>query len=306
MKNLTRRYRVEYSRVMHRLAIVLLMALAPLIASSATNDFPSLGSAGKYYLGKFIWFDLVTSDLAAAQRFYGAVFGWQFRVIGQSPESYTVVEHAGRPIAGMFERAAPAGALRTARWLSLMSVADPAKVVRYVEEHGGTLVVPPASFGGRGTHALFRDPQGAIFGVLRSRTGDPPDTPVADGDFFWLDLLTTDPAAASQFYRDLAGYDVQTRDVNPNVKRVVLSAGGYARAGIAGLPPSVKQPGWLPYILVNDIDSTLAKVRTAGGRVLLEPRAELLDGNLAVIADPNNGVLGIINWMPTPATETKP
>jgi predicted enzyme related to lactoylglutathione lyase len=83
------------------------------------------------------------------------------------------------------------------------------------------------------------------------------------------------------------------------VKRAVLASGGYARAGIAPLPASVKQPGWLPYVLVNDVAATLAKVRAAGGRVLVEPRAELLDDNLAVIADPSGGVIGIVNWSPT-------
>ena len=29
--------------------------------------------------GKFVWHDLLTSDPAAAQRFYSALFGWEFR-----------------------------------------------------------------------------------------------------------------------------------------------------------------------------------------------------------------------------------
>jgi predicted enzyme related to lactoylglutathione lyase len=81
------------------------------------------------------------------------------------------------------------------------------------------------------------------------------------------------------------------------VTRAVLASGGYARAGIAPLPAAVKQPGWLPYVLVDDVAGTLQRVRAAGGKVLVEPRAELLDGNLAVIADPRGGVLGIVNWL---------
>jgi predicted enzyme related to lactoylglutathione lyase len=190
--------------------------------------------------------------------------------------------------------------------LALISVSDPAKAVRYVEQQGGSVIVPLATIAGRGTHVLFRDPQGAVFGVLKSESGDPADTPVADGDFFWLDLLARDPAQAAMFYRDLAGYEVSERELGPGVTRAVLASGGYARAGIAPLPTSVRQPGWLPYILVEDVAGTLQKVRAAGGQVLVEPRTELLDGNLAVIADPRGGVLGIVNWLHTPDAGSAP
>ena len=260
-------------------------------------SFPPIGVPGQYHPGKFIWFDLVTDDLAAARKFYGAVFGWKFHTVAGAPASYTVVEHAGRNIAGMFVQAPPPGATSTARWLALLSVKDPVAAVRFVESQGGSVVVKPATLMGRGTHVLFRDPQGAVFGVLKSDSGDPADTPVADGDFFWLDLLARDPAQAAKFYRGLAGYEVHLRELGPGVTRAVLASGGYSRAGIAPLPAPVKQPGWLPYILVDDVAGTLKKVRAAGGKVLVEPRADLLEGNLAVIADPRGGVLGIVNWL---------
>lgn len=265
--------------------------------------FPPIGVAGEVHTGKFIWFDLVTGDILAARNFYGAVFGWQFRTIGPAPASYTVIEHVGRSIGGLFFRTTPPGATSSARWLALISVNDPAAAVRYVEQQGGKVIVPLATIPGRGTHVLFRDPQGAVFGVLKSETGDPADTPVDDGDFFWLDLLAPDPKRAAEFYAGLAGYDVDVRELGEGMLRAVLASGGYSRAGIAHLPPAVKQPGWLPYILVNDVAGTLKKVNDAGGKVLVEPRADLLDGELAVIADPNGGVLGVVNWTKTSEEE---
>jgi predicted enzyme related to lactoylglutathione lyase len=263
----------------------------------AAPVYPPIGAAGELHPGKFIWFDLVTDDLAAARDFYAAVFSWRFRAVEGAPASYTVIEHAGRNIAGMMEHKAPPDSARGARWLSLISVSDPGQAVSYVEQQGGTVIVPMKAIAGRGTHVLFRDPQGAVFGVLKSDSGDPPDTPVADGDFFWLDLLAADPAQAAGFYQGLAGYEVNVRELGEGVKRAVLASDGYARAGIAPLPEAVKKPGWLPYILVEDVSGTLEKVRAAGGKVLVEPRAELLEGNLAVIADTRGGVLGIVNWI---------
>jgi predicted enzyme related to lactoylglutathione lyase len=246
--------------------------------------------------GKFAWFDLITSDLTGAQKFYGNVFGWEFRKVGKAPGSYTYVELEGARIGGLLYRAPPEGARRNARWLSLVSVNDARKAARDAEALGGAVLVAPAEVKGRGTHALLRDPQGAVFGVLQPEKGDRPDTPVESGDFFWVDLLTRDPGAAAQFYSGLAEYEVS--DGNDSATpRLVLSSQGYARAGIIPLPEQVKQPGWLPYVLVDDVPATLARVQQAGGTVLVQPRSDVLDGNLAVISDPSGGVLGIVNWV---------
>jgi len=284
------------SRFAKALLAVIAIIFPALSGTVLAADYPPIGIPGQYHPGKFVWFDLVTDDPATERRFYGAVFDWRFRAIDGAPESYTVIENAGRNIADMFRHVPPPGATSTARWLALISVNDPGQTVQYVERHRGKVIVPLATIAGRGTHVLFRDPQGAVFGVLRSESGDPPDTPVADGDFFWLDLLTRNPAQAAEFYRDLAGYRVDLSELAEGVTRAVLASEGYARAGIAAMPAAVKQPGWLPYILVEDVAGTLQKVHAAGGTVLVEPRADLLDGNLGVIADPRGGVLGIVNW----------
>jgi len=117
-----------------------------------------------------------------------------------------------------------------------MSVADPASAVRYVEAHGGKVLVAPTVFEGRGTHALFRDDDGALFGVLKSDTGDPPDGPVVAGEFLWLDLFTRDPKKAAEFYRGLAGYDVSIKETAPQPLRVALKAGGLTRAVVLPMP----------------------------------------------------------------------
>ena len=80
------------------------------------------------------------------------------------------------------------------------------------------------------------------------------------------------------------------------VGRVVLSAGGINRASISPMAKEMKQPGWLPFVVVDDVDATLALVTKAGGRVLLAPSPELLDGHVSVFADPAGGVLGVIKW----------
>ena len=225
------------------------------------------------------------------------MFGWRFQPIDNAPASYTVIEHAGGKIGGMFRQARPRGAPVGSRWLALLSVADPAKTADQVRLRGGKVLVAPTTVAGRGTHAVFHDPQGAVFGVLASSGGDPPDDPVTDGEVFWLDLFTPEPARAEAFYSALAYYEVSESDIDTGHKRRILATEGIARAGIVALPAGKVGPGWMPYILVDDVAATLNDVRSAGGHVVIEPRADLLDGNLAVISDPNGGVVGIVNWV---------
>jgi len=244
--------------------------------------------------GKFVWFDAVTDDLAASEAFYGAVFDWSFRSIGSGDNRYTLIQNRGRSIGGLLLRPGRSGA-PGARWIALMSVADPARAARYVEAQGGKIVVAPVRFAGRGTHALFRDSDGALFGVLASETGDPPDRPAVSGDFIWVDLFARDPARAGEFYRGLADFDLKSRSVAPGVTRVVLASAGVARAAIVALPKDGIAAGWLAFVEVDDVAATAAKVVSAGGSVVVAARPDVLNGHAAIIADPLGGIVGVVN-----------
>jgi len=245
--------------------------------------------------GKFIWFDCVTDDPYASKAFYGALFGWDFHSIGDGAGRYTLIENRGRNIGGLHFRPRGSAQARGSRWISLMSVADPALAARYVEARGGKVVVAPTPFAGRGTHALFRDDTGALFGVLKSDTGDPPDRPVVAGEFLWVDLFTRDPAKAAEFYRGLAAFEVSVKGAPPEIVRHVLATGGVARASLIALPKDVADPGWLPFVQVDDVAATVRTATALGGTILLAPRPDLLNGHVAVIADPHGGVLGVVN-----------
>jgi len=245
--------------------------------------------------GKFIWFDCVTADAYRSKAFYGVVFNWEFHSIGSGSGRYTLIENKGRNVGGMHFRPQAKGGATGSRWLSLLSVDDPAEAARYVEAHGGKVVVPPTPFEGRGTHALFRDSDGAVFGVLKSETGDPPDAAIAPGDFVWLDLFTRDPAKAAEFYRGLAGYDVTMKETPAQTQRALLSTGGVIRASIITLPKEIADPGWLPFVHTDDVAATVARAAANGGKVLFAPRPDYFGGHIAVIADPLGGVIGIVN-----------
>jgi len=271
--------------------IFLILACAAAFASPLGPD-----GAGPSIPGKIVWLDLATENPVYSRAFYGEVFGWKFREVPNAPAGYTLIENGGEKIGGMFRETRPAGSYVSARWLALISVSDAEAAARAVRERGGQVLLAPKRVPGRGVHAVFRDPEGALFGVMTAEGGDPADTPVRDGEVFWTDLFSRDPEQAAAFYAAVVGYTVDVGQIEGRM-RTVLSTNGIARAGVAHLPQGAPKAAWLPYILVDDVPATLERVRTAGGRIVMQPRADLLGGNVAVIADPLGGALGIVNWI---------
>jgi predicted enzyme related to lactoylglutathione lyase len=253
--------------------------------------------------GKFIWFDLITPDPLAAQAFYGQVFGWSFQPVA-GVSDYTVIAADGRLVGGVFQPVAGAGSPVGTRWLGFVSVRDLRKTISRLGGMGFTTVLPATEVPGRGTQAVVRDPQGAIVGLLKSASGDPRDEPVGPGEFFWVDLYARDVVTASAAYAAI-GYNVVPADEDLG-DRMLLEASGYARAGITQLPPEGRQPGWLPYVQVEDVAATVATATSAGGKVLMPPDPAVLEGNVAVIGDPLGGVIGVIHWTPEGGQEVNP
>ena len=280
-----------------RLAALLLAALLPTLALAAP-PLPPINepSSGESLHGKFIWFDLATAELDAQKAFYQDVFGWSYRSPGRAEDAYTLIVNRGRAVGGMFRFDPPGGEQDGATWAVLMSVADPDATASAVQAAGGSVEVAPASVASRGRHALFLDPGGALFGALRSDSGDPPDAEVPIGGFFWVDLFARDVEAMADFYSGLAPYTQDRHEVAEGVYRTMLIAHDYPRAGIVRVDEEANRSAWVPYVRVADVEATLDKVVAGGGFAIVPPDPQLLDGNLAVFVDPHGGVTGIVKW----------
>src|SRR5262245_1081199 len=243
--------------------------------------------------GKFVWADLVTDDVPAARRFYAQLFGWTFRETGD----YSVAANDERPLCGIFQRARPKDRVAEPRWFGYISVADVERAEREVTKRGGRVLAVPRGVPDRGEQAVFADPEGAVFGVVESSSGDPEDFLAEPGDWIWIQLLSRDARKAAEFYRDVAGYEVVENAADRSSDYVLVSE-GYARATvrtISSARPQV-QPTWLPFVRVKSASESLALAKRLGGRALLEPRPELFEGRVAVVADPTGAAIGLFEW----------
>ncbi len=120
-----------------------------------------------------------------------------------------------------------------------------------------------------------------------------------DGVPSWVDLGSPDLANTRKFYEALFGW---------NCPEGPPEAGGYAVCDlggktVAGLGPQMQPdvpPTWMTYVNVDDADATVAKVKAAGGALLVEPMTVMEAGRMAILADPLGAVIGL--WQPNQHT----
>jgi len=265
-------------------------------ASSGLSEelaLPPLTTATKTRLpGKFVWADLVTDDVVTARKFYAQLFGWTFRDAG----NYTIAANDERPLAGMFQRPRPANSEAKPRWFGYVSVKSVSKAQKVVTEGGGKVVAAPQKLPERGEQAVFTDPEGAVFGVIRSQGGDPMDFQPDIGDWVWIQLLSRDGKKAAEFYQKLAGYEIVENTETNRISDYILTSDGFARATVRTIPSGNEQvpPNWLPFVRVKSVTESVAKAKELGGKVWLEPKDELFKGKVAIVADPTGGAVGLL------------
>lgn len=245
--------------------------------------------------GKFVWADLVTEDVPTARKFYAQLFGWTFQDIG----NYAIALNDERPLCGMFQRPQPANQPQAKpRWLGFISVSSVERAERAVTKAGGRMLAAPRKMPQRGEQAVFADAEGAVFGVIKSSSGDPQDFLPEPGDWIWIQLLSRDARKAAGFYSSVAGYDVIENATGGQSGDFVLASKGYARATVRTIPPARAQvqPNWLPFVRVKNVGESVAQAKQLGGKALIEPKPELFGGKVAVIADPTGAAIGLLEW----------
>jgi len=279
-------------------ALLVVAAAAPVMAAPLLLPALLAPPSQEHHVGKVIYVELVTPDLAAAKRFYAGLFGWTFRDIQSGGTKYAEASLDGRPVAGLIHKEVAAGEHRQPAWLTFIAVRDVDAAKTIALQQGAKLLFEPRSIPNRGRQAILADPQGAIFAILDSSSGDPADVLAVPGEWIWSSLITTDPDADAAFYQTLFDYEVYDLPANEGTKHLMLASDNYARASVNTLPanrPNV-HPHWLNFVHVEDAVKMTARLVALGGRVLVEPRDDRHGGKVAVVADPLGAPFGLLEW----------
>jgi predicted enzyme related to lactoylglutathione lyase len=275
---------------------------------AASFELPPLNSppSTEHHVGKVVWADLVTPNLAAAEKFYGSLFGWTFQTIRAGDSDYVVAIEDGRPVAGLVEKPISVSDRRQSAWLTFIAVRDVDAVKRTVLAHKGKVIADSVTYTMRGRQAILADPEGAIFAILASSSGDPPDYLAAPGEWIWSSLHAKNPESEAAFYQSVFGYDVFDAESADGMEHVILSSDDYARASANSLPgQGHRHAHWLNFVRVKSAADMAAKAVSLGGRVLVEPHADRHGGMVALVADPAGAPVGLMEWSESD-TKTEP
>ena len=115
--------------------------------------------------GMFSWFELQTTDVAAAKKFYAGLFGWKTEEMSMPGMEYTVVSAGGEQAGGMMAIPPQAKGMPPF-WGIYVSVDDVDATVKQAQQLGGAVVVPPMDIPMVGRFAVLKDPQGAVLSVI--------------------------------------------------------------------------------------------------------------------------------------------
>lgn len=244
--------------------------------------------------GDFIWYELLTSDPDAAAGFYGAVVGWEARdaeMGGDMP--YSLLSAGGTDVAGLMKLPADAAAhgMRPT-WLGYVGVDDVDETAKRIARAGGAIHMPPADIPGVGRFAMVADPQGLPFYVMRGSVEGTSEAfkPMAAGHCGWNELITTDQAAALDFYTTQFGWtpgDAMPMGEAGDYR--FLDHGGEMIGGVMNRMNADQPTGWNFYFHVPSIAAAVETIKSRGGAIHFGPE-EVPGGDYVISGTDPQGV----------------
>ncbi|MDJ0754636.1 MAG: VOC family protein [Ardenticatenaceae bacterium] len=121
-----------------------------------------------------------------------------------------------------------------------------------------------------------------------------------DGVFSWVDLTTTDVAAAKAFYTGLFGWEAEDRPIDGGGVYVMFSIEGHSVAGMGAMQEEMRAQGvpshWVSYVKHDDVNAVAEKVTAAGGTMVLPPMDVMQEGRMLMAQDPSGAMFGV--WQP--------
>ena len=121
------------------------------------------------------------------------------------------------------------------------------------------------------------------------------DVQLKPGQICWTDLTVENAEKTKNFYAAVVGWEASDHDMGEYCDFEMKSAHSdapvagicHARGMNKGMPPQ-----WLIYILVEDLDQSIARCTELGGEVIVGPK-DMGSDRYCVIKDPAGAVAGL-------------
>ncbi|WP_342642838.1 VOC family protein [Rhodoligotrophos ferricapiens] len=226
--------------------------------------------------GKFVWYELMTTDTKAAAQFYRKLIGWNMDAFEHGNFTYEIFKAGEVPIGGLMTlpaEACEAGA--QPGWLGYIAADDVDATAARIRATGGTVHRQPADIPDVGRFAVVADPQGAVFALFRGKDCGEDYGQVAlgtPGHGGWHELMARDWASVFPFYAEIFGWTkADALDMGEMGTYQLFAWNGQPIRGMMNKPKDIPQPFWGYYFNVPEIRTAQEIVTRNGGAVLNGP-----------------------------------
>ena len=255
-----------------------------------------MATVTEFALGSPNWFELGTTDQAAAKQFYGGLFGWTvFDAPIGSGEYYTMFKLGGRDVAAAYTLSPKILAHGvTPHWNIYFATPDVDASTDAVTRLGGAVVQPPFDVMDAGRMSICKDPGGALFSLWQARQNQGAGVMDENNAVCWVELATWDTAQAAAFYRAL--FNWETRSSANMSTYIEYYAGGKPRGGLLPMDENWKgmTSHWAIYVMVPNCVETAETAKALGGALRVGPFDAPGVGKIAVLTDPQGAAFYVI------------
>jgi predicted enzyme related to lactoylglutathione lyase len=240
------------------------------------------------------WVELITSDPAAANKFYEQLFGWQVGV-SDDPQygGYGMGMVGDKPAAGIGGKQDPS---QPTAWSLYIGADDLNDQAQKVKDAGGTVIAEPFDVGDQGQIAVYRDPSGGFIsgwksGQMDSWIWDQPNT------FGWAELNARGVKDVIPFYQQVFGWD--TRESDMGADQPPYTEFRKDDESILGawemnpMVPAEVPTYWQIYFNVADVDAAFEKAKSLGATEMVAPQ-DFPGGRFAIVSDPQGASFGLL------------
>ncbi|HWF44372.1 MAG TPA: VOC family protein [Candidatus Kapabacteria bacterium] len=242
--------------------------------------------------GDFSWFELVTSDPAAAKKFYTSLFGWEAEDTPMGPDQfYTMLKYKGEFVGALYgmdkaqmERGVPP------HWNYYVSVKSADESAAKAKSLGGTLAMEPFDVMDAGRMAVVKDPEGAMIQLWEAKQHKGAGIMDEPGAFCWCEVYVNNTDKVRAFYTGLFGWGTV---ISPEYTE--WTNGERHIGGMMQIKPEwgPMPPSWAGYVMVENCDAMCAKAKSLGVTEIMGPQDIPNMGRFAMIKDPQGAMISI-------------
>jgi predicted enzyme related to lactoylglutathione lyase len=246
----------------------------------------------------FVWYELMTTDTAAAKRFYTEVVGWKMQDAPMPGMTYTLLSAGDTQIGGLMALPTEAGkAGMKPCWVGYIGVDDADGAAAKVTRLGGKILRPPTDIPNVGRFAVAADPEGAAFNLFKPTQGGQRVVSSEPGHIGWHELHTADWPKAFEFYSGMFGWlKGDSMDMGAMGTYQLFKIGDVVVGGMFNSPAAqaVARRFWLYYFIVGDIDAAAERVSRHGGKVTQGPHQVPGGSWIIQAADPQGAAFALV------------